>query len=241
MLSRALRCLFGLAITIGLIGPLSVPVTASPTMLALPAVAQTAGFYYAWTDYRTTDYGIQAQILVTDTTPSNGSGDFVSVSAVMPDGSWLQTGWVKGQTPIGNTNSNVMFYTEYCTKYYYGCSGDYLFTFQGVATVGTTHTFTVVYSGCRISCSAYYWYALIDGVSKASVALQQQTGVLEAQAESHNNLDHMPQGRFSVLQYYIPYGRAWRWFPWDGYGSHGAGPSFTQTIVSNTEWTYTEN
>ncbi len=224
-----------------MMGPISLPIGVPNAALLAPAGVTTAGYYYAWADYKSTDYGIQAHILVTDATPSTGSADSVSVSVVMPNGGWLQTGWVKGETPIGNTGSSVKFYTEYCTQWSYTCTGSYVFAFQGVATIGTTHTFMVTYSGCQVSCTSYTWYALIDGVSKASVDLQQRTGVLEGQAESHNSLDRMPQGLFSLLQYWIPYGRGWRWFPWDGYGSHGADPSFTQTIQSNTQWNYTEN
>lgn len=245
--SRILGCFVAMAVMAGMIGPVALPVSTNPSNLLVPARALAVGplavgLYYAWTDYASTKWGIRAQILVTDATPSSGSSDSVSVSVVMPNGGWLQTGWAKGETPIGNTGSSVWFYTEYCTQYgYYTCTGSYSWTNQGTATVGTTHTFAVVYSGCQVSCTEYRFYAMIDGVSKASVALQQSTGSLEAQAESHNSLDHMPQGHISSLQYYIPYGRGWAWFAWNGYGSHGANSPFTQTIVSNTEWYYTEN
>ena len=242
MLPRRLEALMGLVIMFGLIGPISLPVTAPP--LGFPTVLglQTAGWSSAYTDYKSTAYGIQASILVTDATPASGSEVFALVTVGMPNGGWLQVGWVKGLTPKGTTGSSVMYYTEYCTSMYYDvCNGSYDFELQGTATVGSTHTFTVVYSGCQVSCTAYYWYALIDGVSKASVALQQKTAILEAQAESHNGQDQVPQGRFSALQYYVPYGRGWRWYPWNGYGAYGAFSPFTQTIVSTTEWTYTEN
>ncbi len=193
---------------------------------------------YAWSFYTANEAGVQANLLVTNPTPVSGSvvANFVDIN--FADGTWIQAGWAKGVTNGGNTGSSVRFYVEYCTNSFYCAPGhsQYYFALLGTATPGTTHTFLV-----ERDIHTAAWSAVIDGTWYTTATFSSMWGTPTVQVESHNAADYMPVGDCSNLMFVVMGIRGPRLIAWDGYGSTGANPPLTRTILSTTHWTYSEN
>lgn len=255
MVSCRVMCLVSLAFVVAMAGPFGSPSGTLVSQAATFAPLSTGSLCangpngeswahcYALTDYRASEYGVQADLYVPASTAQYGSAVAMWVGVIFPNNGWIQTGWVNGWTPNGITFGKTYLYWEWCTRPGtdpHGCTpGGYSFTLSSSpVTVGTTHSFQVSYSDCDYTRNLQYWAAVIDGVFQGGGYLfPYKYGTLEVSAELHNTHDIMQTEHVTNLIYWKPYMKGYAWFAWDGYGRiYVDSPPFAQTINSNTAW-----
>lgn len=198
--------------------------------LAMP-VASTSGLYWAWTHNPGTALrGVDAMIKVTNPTVVSGSMCAAFDIMFFYNNDFFKIGWCKGTSRAGNTYGTVMVYWEQAL------SGSYsggLMSSPGLS-IGSTYEFRAQY----VRGSLNEWRSYVGYTNIKSTTFGYNYAQPSVQAEAHNTLDSF-QGHFSGLQYGQLGPRSILWYPWNGYGGTGANyPPFTQSIISNTEWSF---